>query len=106
MSSSTPGGATTEFPFGRRLAFRRADLSVPVAPTATPTDADVFESPDGTVRYALPRYALQFDRVGTVDEPRIVIADRNGTPTIVVMLNEAPSPASGQESRSFRMRSP
>ena len=83
-------------PIRPRLALRRADLTVPVAPTAAPTDADVFESPDGTVRYALPRYALQFDRVGNVDEPRIVIADRDGTPTLVMTLNEVPSPASGQ----------
>jgi hypothetical protein len=85
----------SQFPIRPWLASRRADLTVPVAPAAAPTDADVFESPDGTVRYALPRYALQFDRVGTVDEPRIAIADRDGTPTLVITLNEAPAPASG-----------
>lgn len=73
--------------------LRRNELTVPVAPTATPADSDVFESPDGSKRYVLPRYALAFDKVGPVEEPRIAIADRNGTPTLVVTLVETPSPA-------------
>ena len=72
----------------------RAQLTVPVAPSAAPTDADVFESADGSKRYVLPRYALAFDKVGSIEEPRIAIADRSGTPTLVVTLSETPSAAS------------
>ena len=75
--------------------LRRSELTVPVAPTAAPADTDVFESADGGKRYVLPRYAIAFDKLGLFEEPRIAIADRNGTPTLVVTLNETPSPAAG-----------
>jgi hypothetical protein len=75
--------------------LRRSELTVPVAPTATPADTDVFESGDGSKHYVLPRYALAFDKIGLLDEPRIAIADRNGMPTLVLTLNETPSPAAG-----------
>jgi hypothetical protein len=78
-----------------RPPLRRSELTVPVAPSATPADTDIFESGDGSQHYVLPRYALTFDRVGLVEEPRIAIADRNGTPTLVLTLNETPSPATG-----------
>ena len=74
--------------------LRREELTVPVAPTATPADTDVFIGRDGS-RQVLPRYALAFDKVGLVEEPRIAIADRHGTPTLVLTLNETPSPAAG-----------
>lgn len=81
--------------------LQRSELTVPVAPSATPTDSDVFENGSGSERYVLPRYALAFDRVGLVEEPRIAIADRNGTPTLVVTLNETPSPAASTDAREL-----
>ncbi|WP_338682111.1 hypothetical protein QD712_06620 [Streptomyces acidiscabies] len=75
--------------------LRRADLTVPVAPSAASTDADVYESTDGSQKWALPRYLLVLDRVGGVDEPRITIADREGVATLLLTLTTAPSPASG-----------
>jgi len=75
--------------------LQRSELTVPAAPTATPADTDVFESGDGSKHYVLPRYALAFDKIGPVEEPRIRIEDRNGTPTLVLILNETPSPAAG-----------
>jgi hypothetical protein len=77
-----------------RPPLRREELTVPAAPTATPVDTDVFISRDGN-RQVLPRYALAFDKVGLVEEPHIAIADRHGTPTLVLTLNETPSPAAG-----------
>ena len=87
--------------------LRRSELKVPAAPNATPSDTDVFTSPDdglatsmraepiptGEKQLVLPRYTLAFDKVGFVEEPRIAIADRDGTPTLTVTLNESPSPA-------------
>lgn len=74
---------------------RRADLTVPVAPNAAATDTDVFESPDGSLKWALPRYMLLFDPVDGADEPRIAIADRGGADTLLVTLMTTPSPAAG-----------
>jgi hypothetical protein len=71
----------------------RTQLQVPVAPSATPADTDAFESPDGTKHFVLPRYSVALDKVGSVDEPRIAIADRSGTPTLIITLLETPSPA-------------
>src|SRR5580693_9173712 len=87
--------------------LRRSELKVPAAPNATPSDTDVFTSPDdglatsmraepiptGEKQLVLPRYTLAFDKVGFVEEPRIAIVDRDGTPTLTVTLNESPSPA-------------
>jgi len=73
--------------------LRRSELTVPAASTAAPVDSDVFESRDGSKHYMLPRYAIAFDSGGLFEEPRIAIADRNGTPTLVLTLNETPSPA-------------
>jgi hypothetical protein len=83
------------------LPLRREDLTVPAAPTATPADTDVFTSRDGG-KHVLPRYALAFDKVGLVEEPRMAIADRNGTPTLVLTLNETPSPAAGDGTRELQ----
>ena len=80
--------------------LRRAELTVPAALTATPADTDVFEGADGS-KYVLPRYALAFDRVGLSDEPRIAVADHNGTSTLVLTLNETPSPAAGEGTSEF-----
>jgi hypothetical protein len=77
-----------------RPPLRLEELTVPAAPTATPADTDVFAGKDGR-KQVLPRYALAFDKVGLVEEPRIAIADRNGTPTLVLTVNETPSPAAG-----------
>ena len=79
--------------------LRRRERDWTIAPNVSVTDADVFESPDGTVRYVLPRYALVSDLAGTVEEPRIVVADRDGTPTLVVSLAETPAPGAGPETR-------
>lgn len=79
----------------REPQLRRSELPVPAAPTAMPADTDVFISPDGNTSYVLPRYTLRFERVGQVEEPSITIADRAGTPTLVVTFDEAPSPAAG-----------
>jgi hypothetical protein len=79
--------------------LRRRERDWTIAPNASVTDADVFESPDGTVRYVLPRYALVTDLAGAVEEPRIVVADRDGTSTLVVTLVETPAPAAGPETR-------
>ena len=79
--------------------LRRRERDWTIAPNASVTDADVFESPDGAVRYVLPRYALVTDLAGTVEEPRIVVVDRDGTPTLVVTLVETPAPAAGPETR-------
>ncbi|MFI6642537.1 hypothetical protein [Streptomyces sp. NPDC050504] len=68
---------------------------MPAAPNAAPTDTDLFESPDASAKWALPRYMLVFDRVGGVDEPRITIADRGGVDTLLVTLMTTPSPAAG-----------
>ncbi|MCT9934395.1 hypothetical protein N5079_29740 [Planotetraspora sp. A-T 1434] len=73
----------------------RRDLTIPIAPRAVPTDGDLFESPDGSVKYALPRYSLAFDKIGVTDEPRVVIADRDGTATLMLTFVETPSPAAG-----------
>ncbi len=81
--------------FDRPPQLRRSELPVPAAPTAMPADTDVFVSPDGNTSYVLPRYTLRFERVGQVEEPSITIADRAGTPTLVVTFDEAPSPAAG-----------
>ncbi|MGH3912030.1 MAG: hypothetical protein ACRDTC_01260 [Pseudonocardiaceae bacterium] len=74
---------------------RREQLTVPVAPDMSISDEDVFEFSDGdfSIPLVLPRYELALDRVGTVDEPRIVIVDRNGTDTLVLTLVETMSPA-------------
>ncbi|MGA4844266.1 hypothetical protein [Streptomyces sp. G45] len=74
---------------------RRADLTVPVAPNANPTDTDIFESADASTRWALPRYMLVYDRVGGVEEPRITITDRDGVDTLLVTLMTTPSPVAG-----------
>ncbi|MFF3940461.1 hypothetical protein [Streptomyces phaeofaciens] len=76
-------------------ALTRGELRVPVSPSRTPSDADVYENPDGTARMALPRYALAFDRVGTADEPRIAVGARDGVDTLLITLVRAPSPADG-----------
>ena len=76
--------------FRPRRSLKRSELTVPVAPTLSPQDSDIFESPDGGKQFTLPRYALAFDRIGTVDEPRIAIADRGGTSAFVVTLNQTP----------------
>jgi hypothetical protein len=80
-------------PFG----VPRDELAVPIAPDADPTDSDLFEDPAGTVKLALPRYDVVFDRVGAGTEPRVLIADRAGTPTLLVVLSQTPSPASGPD---------
>ncbi|WP_158895885.1 hypothetical protein [Amycolatopsis anabasis] len=79
---------------GRIEGTHRLYLNCPVAPGQTVTEETVFESPPGDVRYALPRYALATDRIGAVDEPRIVIVDRGGVDTLVLTLVETPGPAS------------
>ena len=82
--------------------LRRTELTVPAAPTATPVDTDVFEGASDGKRYVLPRYAIAFDKIGLVEEPRIAIADRQGTPTLVVTLNETPSPAAAADTSELQ----
>jgi hypothetical protein len=88
-------GDLVALPWKPSPPLQRSELTVPAAPTATPADTDVFESADGSKHYVLPRYALAFDKIGLVEEPRIAVADRDGTPTLVLTLNETPSPAAG-----------
>ena len=76
--------------------LRRSQLTVPVAPKPAPTEADVFVSPDGKVSYALPRYAIRFDKGGTVEEPSLAIVERDGVPVMVCTLHETPSPAAAE----------
>ncbi|MFI8930572.1 hypothetical protein ACIG3E_23185 [Streptomyces sp. NPDC053474] len=76
--------------------LRRAELTVPVAPNAAPTDTDVFETSDGLIKLALPGYVLVYDRVGEADEPRITITDREGVNTLLVTLMTIP-PAAGPD---------
>jgi hypothetical protein len=82
-----PGNIQTNPP------LRRSELTVPVASRSTPADTDVFESADGSKQFVLPRYALAFDKAGLIEEPRIAIMDRDGMLTLVVTLNQTPSPA-------------
>ncbi|GLW26852.1 hypothetical protein Mame01_68940 [Microbispora amethystogenes] len=80
----------TWVPTPPRNSVQRGDLDVPVAPSASPTDGDLFESPDGDTRYALPRYSLAFETTG---DPRISIVERDGTAILVMAFAETPSPA-------------
>ncbi|MGV9868077.1 thioredoxin domain-containing protein, partial [Rhodococcus koreensis] len=65
--------------------FRRLNSVRPIADTQD-VDEEQFDSPTGDQVFALPRYALVFDTVADADEPRIVIAQRDGVPTVSVTL--------------------
>lgn len=80
----------TWVPTPPRNSVHRGDLDVPVAPSASPTDGDLFESPDGGTRYALPRYSLAFETTG---DPRVSIVERDGTAILIMAFAETPSPA-------------
>ena len=46
----------------RPLAQSRASVTAPIAPSASPSDVDLFESPaDATVRFHLPRLRIRTD---------------------------------------------
>ncbi|GAA4036348.1 hypothetical protein GCM10022247_72610 [Allokutzneria multivorans] len=78
-------------------AIRRDEVGVPIAPPYPQynDDAALFTDPAGGRPHALPRYALAYDRVGSVDEPRITIVDRAGVATLLLTLAETPGPATG-----------
>ncbi|MFI6386048.1 hypothetical protein [Nonomuraea sp. NPDC050540] len=65
----------------------RHELTIPVSPTDTPGDDTRYESADGSAILLLPRYDLAFDQ----EEPRILIVDRAGTPTLVVVVVQVPT---------------
>jgi hypothetical protein len=78
-------------------SFRRADSQFLVAAVQNITEASLFENPEGGETFALPRYALQRDSVGLVEEPRIAVVDRDGKPTLSITLAKSPGPASRSE---------
>lgn len=69
--------------------LRRHQLSVPVAPSATVDNDTTCTSIDETATLALPRYDIAFDRVGEVDESRIVIAQEAGIEILTVNFVES-----------------
>lgn len=81
-------------PIREPAGFRRSDSPEPIATDRDITDALQFESPDGDEVFALPRYAWVLDQVGDVQEPRIVIVDRDGSPTLSMTFAKTLGPAS------------
>jgi hypothetical protein len=71
------------------LRLRRDQLTVPIAPSATVDNDTTYTSIDGSATLALPRYDIAFDRVGEVDESRIVVTQEAGIDVLTVTFVES-----------------
>jgi hypothetical protein len=86
----------------------RAQLAVPVSPTATVGDLTLFESPDGATRYVLPRYRIATQQVAdpatgqTRQQFRMALAsDANGG-SLALSLEKYPAPEIGAAAQTVQ----